>query len=221
MYKYFVFLFFLLTLPLVVTAQSTLQYKAGLAVPIFQFGDQDYSNSQAAGAGLGALVGIEYQKPLKFENLSLAVGASFMFHPLSKDFRLSLENDYSAESEFQFWNYINLPVHAGLNYTHKLKDNKALEFQAGGSFNVFKITNFVWKEAGDEDLVSQFDPATAIGVYGSLLYWVDPKSAVQLSYRNLGDFNVGGHYDYGTTSGNLEVFRRNVSVICLEYVFRF
>lgn len=210
---------FLCLFPLFLNAQNSFSYSAGFTLPVGDYAFSDFSSARSGGAGLGLQVGAAYQKPMKWKNFNLMAGAHVLFNPLNNRFKRSIQENYSTTSTFRYWNYFSLPLSAGLVYSRKIKDTHSVAAKAGASFTVLQLSNFVWKEEGDDDLKSMFDPANALGYFASISYALNPKNAVQLSYRQLGNFTVNGTYTYGMESGLLQDFRRQVSVLSLEYIF--
>jgi opacity protein-like surface antigen len=153
------------------SAQSSLTLKLGGSFPMGDFADAtvDYDegierwglwfedHSKKGGAGLGFMLGAEWQNPIAaVQGLSVTVSLDAIYNGLNGDL-----NDYfnevqdNAEDELDEYNitsprYINVPLMLGLNYNYNLGGNLGLYAGAGLGANLRVITPFAFHEEGRE-----------------------------------------------------------------------
>lgn len=205
-----------------VYSQGDVSLHFGPSFPTGDFGDDNVEDfHDGAGlAGMGFGIGLNYIYPLTETGLGLYFGSDVIINPVAKDAKDDVEDLAGSASEFTFFNYINVPVSTGLDYTFKASEQFSLFGQAGISLSLLKITDFEWEEEGDDDYVEKYNLSTSFGynVGGGLI--INDKLEIGLKYYGLGEHEVEGEFEYGTSDGDLEDFDQEVSLFMLTLGFR-
>lgn len=179
-------------------AQGKFSMHAGLAIPVMDFGSGDIEDEDAGGAALGLNLGLQYVYPLTESGLGLFGGIDFTYNGLQKSIKDDSKELYELlgiNGDITFYKYINIPISAGLNFTHQANENTAIFANAGMVFNMLKITDMVI-EMGNVEATTEIDMATNLGAKlgGGIIF--NNKYSVALNYLALGTHNLEGRVSF-------------------------
>ena len=153
--------FYLCTFSSVAIAQGTFKLHVGPSFPTADYADDDTNDNDAGGAGIGINAGIDYLYPITETGFYLFGGLDVNFHGLKADVKEDLE-DQVGNADVTFYNYLNVPVSAGLYYEINASDELSLFGNAGLAYNFLKLTNFKVEE-GNTELDQKYDLSTKLG----------------------------------------------------------
>ena len=94
-------------------------------------------------------------------------------------------------ADYTFFKYYSIPISAGLNYTYEANEKVDLFANAGVTFNLFKMSDFVI-EADGFIITTEVDLASSIGfkIGGGIL--INKKISVGIDYLGLGNHSING-----------------------------
>jgi opacity protein-like surface antigen len=178
-----------------IVAQNRLDISVGLANPLSDFGSENLNNEDAGGAALGFSAGIKYTHQLSDNGIGLFAGLDFNYNNLTKNVQNDIEESFEDAgilgADYDYYSYLNIPLSTGLNYTYAANEKVALFGNAGVSFNLLNITDFVI-ESGGTTVTTEFDLANSVGfrIGGGVLF--SESISVAIDYYGLGSHDVNG-----------------------------
>jgi len=205
-------------------SQNSFSIHAGPAFPLADFGEDDVSDEDAAGAAVGFNLGGKYLYSLNDKGLGLYLDAGFIFNGLKKSVKDDLEDALSdfigADVDIAPYKYINIPITAGLNYTFKANEKMSLFGDLGIGFDFLKVTRMNIEVDGEE-MEANYDLSThlAFKLGGGLL--IQDKYIVGLHYNGLGNHNVKGEMKYDGVTEDLEGSDLKVDILTLTFGIKF
>ena len=166
----------------------------GPTFPLADFSDDDIYNSEdALGAAVGVGAGIEYSYPLNSSGLGVFLGFDVNYNWYKSDVRDDIEEEFENigldDDDLTLNRYFNIPISAGLNYTFKADDKLSIYGNFGLVANFFKITNLT-AEVLDEEVVTEYDLSTKIGVEFGGGVIINNKTIISLNYFGLGKHKI-------------------------------
>lgn len=206
-----------------VYSQSSFSIHAGPSFPLSDFGDDDFNDDNAGGAGIGLNLGGKYTYQLNENGLGLFLGADFNYNGLKSSVKDDLEEEFDnlgADIDIKYYKYINVPIIAGLTYTYKANEQIALFADLGIGADFFKVTNMTM-EANNEELEFNFDLSTQLAYKfgGGLL--IQDKYTVGVHYNGLGKHNVKGKISYAGDSEDIDDLKLKVDILTLSLGIKF
>jgi hypothetical protein len=171
----------------------------GPSFPMGDFGDDDDDDEDALGAGTGIALNFDYILPLSDNGLGLFFGAGINYNGLKSDLKDDIEDDYRDEGidddDITFPKYFNIPVSAGLNFTHNFDEKIGLYGNLGLVANFLKITDFeVESDYGDVALTYTARTNLGLRVGGGLI--INNKFYISLNYIDAGKTKIDYEFDY-------------------------
>lgn len=170
----------------------------GVSFPESDFGDDNISKAGAGGARTGFDVGLKYLYPITNSGLNLFVGGHFIYNGLQNDAKETIENNLEqlyGRCDIRYYQFINLPLIAGLNYTHLPKGGDIGFFgELGLGIDFMKITRLDVEAdnyAFDETFYLSTDLAVKLG--GGIIF--QDRYSLGLHYLMLGRHKVEGKRD--------------------------
>jgi hypothetical protein len=116
-------------------AQTDVNIHLGASIPVSDFGSDDLSDENAAAAGLGFNLGLQYTYQLSPSNgLGLFLGLDLMRNSLQQDVQDELEDQMEQSGlavEYDASIYTSFPFSAGINYSYPANETIGL-FAMGG-----------------------------------------------------------------------------------------
>jgi hypothetical protein len=176
-------------------AQNSFDIKVGIAKPLSDLGSQDINYEKAGGAALGLNIALKYTYQLSDNGLGLFAGLDFNYNGLSKDIKNDIEDMFESigllGADYTYFNYYNIPLSAGLNYTYLANEKVALIGNGGITINTLKISDFIVEGSGIK-VKSEYDMTSAIGfrIGGGVL--LSKKIVFAIDYYGLGAHNITG-----------------------------
>jgi len=204
-------------------SQGNFSIHLGPSFPVSDFASDDLDDEGAGGAAVGLNVGLQYIYPLSESGLGIFGGIDVSYNGLKKDVKDDIEEAFESiginDPEFKFYNYINIPITAGLNYTYQADEKIGVFANAGMAFNLLKITDMVI-ESDVPTLTSEIDLAYGIGfkVGGGLL--INQKYFISVDYLFLGKYDIEGEVKI---DGSYEEFdgEQKVDLLTLTLGYKF
>ena len=176
-------------------SQNNFSIHAGVAYPLSDFASEDINNDKAGGAATGFNIGLKYTYQLSDNGLGLFAGLDFNYNGLTKDSKNDIKELFESigvvNADYTFFKYYNIPISAGLNYTYEANEKVDLFANAGLTFNLLKVSNFVI-EADRFKITTEIDLANSIGfkIGGGIL--INKKMSIAIDYWGLGNHNLNG-----------------------------
>lgn len=186
---------FTLVLTNIVYSQGKTSIHFGPSFPIHNFALDDLDNESAGGAATGLNLGLQYVYPLSENGLGVFCGIDFNYNELKSDVKNdmeeALENMSLYNPDIKYYNYINVPLTAGLNYSYKADNNIGLFVNGGLSLNFLKITDMKI-EANGASVTQEMEMANSIGlkIGGGLQF--GQKTFISIDYLGLGKHDIEG-----------------------------
>ena len=182
---------------LFVKAQGKFEIHAGGAFPTSEFASTDVNGG---GAANGYNVGAKYYYPLsKVDGLSLTLGLDFLNNGINqsaKDMTVkSFEGAGVTNLKIANWDYINVPLLAGLDYKYNVNKSMALFGDIALGVNYSKQTDLIitfdYQSIPVKGTMS-LDPLTNIAFQfgGGIL--IDNQYSIGLHYFGLGNYKYKG-----------------------------
>lgn len=203
-----------------VSAQHHVNVHVGTSLPLGDFGDDDFTNDEAAGAATGFLIGGQYSYQFTDFGLGVFAGLDILYHPLSDKYRDDIFDYYQSEglygTEQNFYEYINVPTTVGLHYYFKGNEKFGLLANTGLTMNLLQMTNYE-VEYQDYTVTTTFLPSYAVGIKAGAGVIVMEKLTFMVDYfANLpndieGEVDAPGQ-DSETVEGEIKVSMLNFSL---------
>ena len=174
-----------------------LTFSFGFSLPS---GDFD----EYGGAATGLDIGLRYVYPLNNKGLSLCLGADFIHNGLTSEIKDNLASDYYSVTPSR---YINIPVIAGLDYTHKADEDVTVFMSLGIGPDFFKITDMTKNYSNGGTNVYSFNLSTQFAYKLGGGFIVKDKYLISLFYNSLGDHLMESESSMSgsTSSDNINV----------------
>lgn len=169
-------------------AQGTFKFHVGPAFATGDFGDDDASDEDSGGAGVGINVGVDYLYPLSESGLSFFGGLDVSYNGLKGEYRDDIEDNFQGV-DIKFFNYINVPVSAGLLYEVAAADNFSLFANAGLAFNFLKVTNLKL-EQGNEEVELSYGLSNKLGFKFGAGVVLNEKTTIAVNVFNIGEHDL-------------------------------
>ena len=176
-------------------SQNNFGIHIGIANPVSDFASEDPNNDMAAGAAIGFNIGLKYTYQLSDNGLGLFAGLDFTYNSLTRDTKNDIEEAFESigllGADYTFYKYFNIPISAGLNYTYEANEKVNLFGNAGITFNLLKLSDFVVEGSGLK-ITSKYDLANAFGfkVGGGII--INKNVSIAIDYLGLGRHNING-----------------------------
>jgi len=203
--------------------KGSFSFHFGPTFPMEEFSDDDVDNDDALGAAVGLGAGVEYIYPLNESGLGVFVGLDVNYNWLKSDVRDDIEDmfgDLVDEDEITFNKYFNIPLSAGLNYTLKADEKLSIYGNFGLVANFLKITNFT-VEFDDEEIVTEYDLSTNIGVKLGGGVIINDKTYISLNYFGLGKHKIKATTDDPFNGNDIEVdWKSKINYLTLTVGFK-
>ena len=170
------------------SGQGAFKFHVGPSFATSDFGDDNVNDDDAGGAGIGINAGLDYLYPLTDNGLYLLGGLDISFNPLKGEYKEDIEDQF-GNADVTFFNYINVPVSAGLYYQFSPSEQVALFGNAGLAFNFLKITNFkIENENSEVDL--SYGLTNNLGVKLGAGLILNGKTTLAVNVYNLGEHDL-------------------------------
>jgi len=221
--KFFVFVLLSILLSNNVYSRGRTSIHFGPSFPVYDFASDDFDDDAAGGAATGINVGLQYVYPLSKNGLGIFGGIDFNFNGLNEDVKDDMEEYIESTGTYnaniKYYNYINVPLTAGLNYSYIADDNIGVFANAGLALNFLKITNMEI-EANDEIVSQEMELANSIGykIGGGIM--INKKTYISIDYLALGKHDLDGVMKSSVQSEDLDG-EAKVDLFTLTLGFRF
>lgn len=205
-------------------SQQNFQIHIGAGLPLSDFSNDDFSDSEyAGGATTGINLGFNYTYPIS-NGLGLFTGVDININGLNDDSQEDLENLVTAngiiEADVKQSRYINVPLSAGLKYELDLSGSMSLYMNGGVTINFFKTTDFKVTYPNNEVVVS-YDIDNSVGFKIGAGINVTENVSLGLDYFALGKFNTDGELEIpGIGSINQDI-KTKVDLLTISLGYRF
>ncbi|MFK7809124.1 MAG: hypothetical protein AB8F74_15080 [Saprospiraceae bacterium] len=202
-------LFFLITflVSTIGNAQNNVSFHFGTALPLYDFGSSALDNEDAGGAATGLNAGIQLIYPISDNGFGIFGGIDFNYNALKKGVRNDIEELYESlgivNAEYNFFEYINIPLTTGVNYSFSTNEKFGLFLEAGLALNLLKVTNFEL-EVNNQTITQGMDIASNIGVKLSGGVSINRKMKISVTYFGLGEHEIEGEVVSGNNSDPVE-----------------
>lgn len=155
-----------------------------------------YSSGKEGGAGMGFNLGVKAKFDIpSVDGLGIIVTGDIYYNGLNSDYKDDLEKrEDNTESEISGGKYLNIPLMAGINYTHNISEDFGVFGEAALGANFRKITNMTDKNDYAESTY-KYDMATTLGFQIGAGMIFKEKFSVGIHYYALGTSKVKGKYD--------------------------
>ena len=170
-------------------AQGDFKFHVGPSFPTSDFGDDDTGDDDAGGAGIGINAGIDYLYPLSEAGLYIIGALDVSFNGLKSEYKEDIEDQVGNDVDVTFFNYINIPVSAGLHYQFNPGGNIDLFGNAGLAFNFLKVTNFKL-ESGNSEVDFSYGLTNSLGFKLSAGLILNQRTTIAVNVFNLGDHDL-------------------------------
>lgn len=199
-------------------AQGTFKFHVGPSFATSDFGDDDVSDDDAGGAGIGINAGLDYLYPLTETGLSLFGGLDVSFNGLKGEYKEDIE-DQVGNVDVTFFNYINVPISGGLYYEFKPGGNIDLFGNAGLAYNFLKVTNFKLED-GNSEVEFNYGLTNNLGFRLGAGLILNEKTTFAVQVYNLGEHDLDIEREAtGQQEQNIDG-EQNVSFVTLTIGFR-
>ena len=206
-----------------VCSQGKTSIHFGPSFPIRDFALDDLDSENAGGAATGLNVGLQYVYPISENGLGLFGGIDFNYNELKADVKADmeeqLENMGLNNMDIKYYNYINVPLTAGLSYNYKADKNIGLFANAGLALNFLKITD-MRIEAYGSSATQEMEIANSVGlkIGGGILF--GEKTFISIDYLGLGKHDIEGVMKSGSQTQDVDGDVK-VDLLTLTLGFRF
>ena len=206
-----------------VYSQSSFSIHAGPSFPLSDFGDDDWDDPDAGGAGVGLNLGGKYLYKLNDKGLGLYIGADFFYNGLKSSVKEDIEDEFEGlgtNIDITYQKYINVPITAGINYAFKANEQVSLFADLGIGADFLKVTNMTL-EIDNEEVEMNYDLSTQLAYkFGGGLLLQD-KYIIGLHYNGLGKHNVKGEITYDGDTTDLDDMELKVDLLSLTFGIKF
>ena len=195
----------------------------GPSIPVADFRDVDFNSVNTGGAAVGINIGLQYIHPITESGLGVFGGVEVNYNALSKDMKNDIEEFYQSRGIhngiMKFNRYINIPISAGLNYTHQANDNIGVFANAGLALNFLKMTD---AKIGFNSQVAttRMDFASNIGFKIGTGILINQKTSVSIHYLGLGEHDIEGEVRTRGRSDDIDA-QRSANLLTLTLGFGF
>lgn len=208
---------------LVVYSQGNVFFNIGAAIPLSDFASADLDNDNAGGAATGFILGLQYVYPILDNGLGLFGGADFVYNGLKKEYKDDMMDEIDPlnilDDEYSFYNYLNVPLSAGLNYTYNGNKDLSIYANAGITANFLKVTDYVVK-AGSFEATESFETSFNVGFKLGAGAVLNKKITFSVTYLGLGNHDLVGTLRTGNLSTDVDD-EQKVDLITLAVGFKF
>jgi hypothetical protein len=194
----------------------------GASLPLSDFGDDDISDDDSGGAGVGLNLGGKYVYTLNQSGLGLFVGADFMYNGLKSGYKDDFENalGLSSSADIKFYKYVNVPIMAGLNYTVKANDQISLFADFGIGASILKMTEMKVEENNNEVLLN-WKLSTVLGYNFGGGVLINDKYSIGLNYYGLGEHKLKGEVEANGQTQDMDDIKLKVNILTLTAGIKF
>ena len=178
----------------------------GGAFPVGDFGSEDQNSSESGGANIGVNFGFKYVHQLK-DAVGFVIGTDLSIHGLKPqvkdDAKALLIANGIQNPEIDFYEYLNIPVSAGLNLKTSINEMTVLYFDACLAMNFLKLTEME-VEANKKTARTNFDWATHLGYKLGVGLMVSDKIDISANYFSLGIHDLKGTTSSGSKTEDID-----------------
>ena len=184
-FKLITFFYLIYCLSLNSYSQGTYNFNVIGALPVSDYGSDDFDDEDSGGAGLGVGLGIQYVHPLMNNGLGVFAGVDIICNGYKKSFKQDFEDLFDVSVDIKYSKMFNVPLSFGLNYSKATDSGLGIFANLGLTYNFFKETNqIVETDYGDITMSAKMTSAFGFKVGGGLK--LNDKVSVFINYLGLG-----------------------------------
>ena len=194
-------------------SQNSLRVHFGIANPLSDFASDDINDEDAAGADIGMNIGLKFTHQLSDNGFGLYTSIDYNYNELKNDVKDVFER-LLPNTKYTLYNYHNIPISGGLNYTFDDTEKLRLFGNAGLVLNLLKISDFV-VETNSGEGTTEFNLTYGIGfkVGGGII--INKITSISIDYMGLGRHDINGKVNTGGMSSEKIDAELKVDIITL------